>query len=94
MCRLIAVAVLFVGVSNTFAQPIPRLTVLTPAGGQAGTTVQLTLAGVDLDVVSSFMIAPAGITGVPTPDPKNPGIIIPPEFTLRITKNMRPGPVC
>lgn len=91
MCRLIAVAFLFVCSSTSFAQPIPRLTVLTPAGGQAGTTVQLTIAGVDLDTVSSLMIAPAGITAVPTPDPKKAGTLLPNQFTLTIPKEVQPG---
>ncbi len=91
MYRFQYAALLLILGSTAFAQPIPRLTVLTPPGGQAGTTVQLTLAGADLDTISSLMISPAGIIAESTPDPKKAGTFLPNQFTLKIPKDMPSG---
>lgn len=93
MYRFLSAAFLLVVSSSVYAQPIPRLTVLTPAGGQAGTTVQLTLAGVDLDTTTSLMISTPGIIAERTPDPKKAGTFLPNQFTLKIPKDLQSGTI-
>ena len=63
MCSrfLLALSSLAFCISPVLAQPQPRLTVLTPPGGQAGTAVKVALAGTDLEDTTSLLIAPAGL---------------------------------
>lgn len=71
---LVSLVVLVCASSLLFAQPTPRLTVISPLGGQAGTSVQVTITGVDLEDVTSLMIFPAGLTveRVPAPPKAEP----------------------
>lgn len=73
------------------AQPTPRLTTLTPPGGQSGTNIQITLAGVDLDDVTSLMIAPAGLSAERVPNPAKKGEFLPNTFTIKIPQETLPG---
>jgi len=61
--------------------PNPRLTVLTPGGGKAGTTLEVTFAGTDLEEPQALIFSHARIKAVPVvppaptpvkPDPKKP----------------------
>jgi hypothetical protein len=73
-----------------FAQPTPRLTIVTPAGGQAGTTVLVKLTGVDLDVSTNLIIAPAGLTVTRVPNLIKTGDFLPNQFIIRIPKDLPP----
>lgn len=73
------------------AQPTPRLTILTPPGGQAGTSVTVTLTGVDLDVSSSLLITPAGLTAERAPNPAKAGDFLPNQFIIKIPKETAPA---
>ncbi|HQR06113.1 MAG TPA: hypothetical protein PLN21_04780 [Gemmatales bacterium] len=87
MLRFLASLVVFVCASSSlFAQPTPRLTIISPLGGQAGTSVQVTITGVDLEDVTSLMIFPAGLTveRIPAPPKAEPAKSEP-------TKKTEPG---
>ncbi len=73
------------------AQVHPRLTVLTPPGGQAGTSVKVTLTGVDLDEVTGLMIHPAGLTAQRVPDPAKKGQFLPNQYEIKIPPDLPPG---
>lgn len=92
MLRYLAVLVCFsFSVDSLQAQPVPRLNVLSPAGGQVGTEVKVVLTGTDLDEVTSLLIAPAGLTAERTPDPAKKGSFLPNAFTIKIPKETVPG---
>jgi hypothetical protein len=70
--------------------PNPRLTVLTPCGGKAGSTVEVTFTGVDLEEPQALLFSHPGIKAEPiqrppppAPDPKKP---MPPAPKPPITK--------
>src|SRR4051812_6975395 len=67
--------------------PLARLQSILPAGGQAGTTVQVTFEGVDLDDASAVHFSTAGITPERTPT-NAPGV-----FAIKIASDVSPG-VC
>jgi hypothetical protein len=70
--------------SPLFAQlPAARLTNVFPPGGQAGTTVEVTVAGSDLDEPERLHFPLSGITG----KPKNDGA----QFLVTIAPNVPPG---
>jgi hypothetical protein len=52
--------------------PQPRLLVVSPAGGQAGTTVEVTLTGNDLDDPQRLLFNHPGIKAEPVADPQPP----------------------
>jgi hypothetical protein len=58
--------------------PTPRLFVVTPPGGRAGTTVEVTFTGIDLDKPEKLLFDDAGFTAEPVAeatvavDPKRP----------------------
>lgn len=58
------------------ALPIPRITSVFPAGAQVGKTVDVSIAGTDLEEASGLMFSHPGLTGEliieaePKPDPK------------------------
>lgn len=68
--------------------PSPRLNALTPAGGKAGTTVEVAFAGTDLEAPQQLLFSHAGIkaeaivTPPPPPDPKKPAPVKPPMPTI------------
>lgn len=64
--------------------PTPTLTWVFPAGGQAGTTNLITVAGTDLDDPTGLLFSHPGVTGAPVPG--KPG-----EFTVRIPEGTAPG---
>jgi hypothetical protein len=49
--------------------PQPRLLVVSPAGGQAGTSVEVTLTGIDLEDPQKLLINHAGIKADPIAEP-------------------------
>jgi Bacterial pre-peptidase C-terminal domain len=49
--------------------PNPRLSVITPAGGKAGSTVEVTFAGTDLEEPDGLYFSHAGIKAVPVLPP-------------------------
>jgi hypothetical protein len=52
--------------------PTPRLTVVTPCGAKAGTTVELTFAGTDLNDPKALLFSHPGIKAAPVPPPLPP----------------------
>ncbi|MCI0683855.1 MAG: hypothetical protein L0Y71_17250 [Gemmataceae bacterium] len=52
--------------------PVPRLATVTPPGAKAGTTVEVTLTGADLDEVQSLYVSDAKIKAERLPDPPPP----------------------
>lgn len=87
--------------AQTAAHPAPRLSAVTPAGGQKGTTVEVVLTGADLDEISSLIFSDSGIKAerVPDPpppkkDPKKPAKPAPPRpptFRVTIPADAAPG---
>lgn len=78
------------------AYPQPRLQALLPAGGKAGTTVEVTLTGSDLDDVQTLMFSHPGIKAElipppPPPDPKKPTPPGPPRFRVQIAADVPLG---
>jgi hypothetical protein len=83
--------------------PHPRLNVLTPCGGKAGTTVEVAFAGTDMEQPESLWFSHPGIKGTPIipptppPDPKikDPAKqpMAPPvsKFSVVIDKGVPPG---
>src|SRR5450755_3465345 len=59
-------------IANGNLWPKPRLTILTPAGGKAGTTFEVGFAGTELDDPQSLYFNHPGIKAVPVipPPPK------------------------
>ncbi len=59
---------------NGHQWPVPRLTVLTPSGGQVGTTIEVTFAGTELEEPTELIFSHPGIKGPavipPLPEPK------------------------
>lgn len=73
--------------------PVPRLTVLTPTGGKAGATMEVTFAGADVEEPTGLLFSHPGIKGtsivppIPAPDPKaKPDPKAPPPKAPPITK--------
>jgi hypothetical protein len=65
--------------------PLPRLTIVTPNGGKLGTTVEVTLTGLDLDEPAGLIFSHPGLKAElipppppPAPDPKKPNDKPPP----------------
>jgi hypothetical protein len=94
LCRqLLALSSLLLTLAPLAAQPLPRLTHLTPSGGQAAMAVKVTLTGPDLDDTTALLLAPAGLIAerVPDPDPKKKGQFLPNQFEIKIPADMQPG---
>lgn len=85
------------GVSSAYAQPpsypVTRLYTVTPPGGKVGTTVEITLGGVDLDDVVALYFSHPGLKGdrVPDPDPKKAGQFVANKFRVAIAPNTPVG---
>ncbi|HZT81179.1 MAG TPA: hypothetical protein VFA26_13185 [Gemmataceae bacterium] len=83
------------------AYPQPRLTVLTPAGAKAGTTVEVVFAGTDVEEPESLRFSHPGIKGepiippTPPPDPKKKGPNPPrppiTRFKVTVAPDVPPG---
>ena len=85
-CRVVALAflgiTLLAGAARAQPQgpgmPNPRLTSVVPAGGKAGTTVEVTFTGTDLEEPQQLLFSHPAIkaeaieTPPPPPDPKKP----------------------
>lgn len=73
------------GAASTFAQlPSSRLFAVFPAGGQAGTTVDLTLTnGLELEEIQRLIFSHPGITAVAKPAPN--------QFTVTIAADVPAG---
>ena len=75
--------------------PGARLTAVFPAGGQAGSSVQLGLTGADLDDTAALLFSHPGITA--TPKTAEPGLgqsgpqPVEGAFTVQIPADVRPG---
>ena len=97
--RVASVAALaWLGSAASFGQtPLPsaQLNSLFPAGGQQGTSVEVTVSGTDLDGLTGLHFSHAGITAVPKMIP--PGDIytqprpIPNQLTVTIAGDVPPG---
>lgn len=69
--------------------PAPRLLTVTPPGGQAGTTVPVTLTGDHLDDVEDLFFSHPGLTATPQRDDE--GRPVPGSWTLSIASDCPPG---
>jgi hypothetical protein len=107
LSRLVALAA-FLAPAAALAQPPqpglpqPTLTTVTPAGGKAGSSVEIVLAGTDLDLPAQLVTSHPGITAeavlppVPPADPKKPATppppsAGPPKFKVTIAPNVPVG---
>ena len=75
----LALALLAVGAGAAHAQPqlpsalpSPRLLLVTPPGARAGTSVEVTLAGTDLDHPERLVFSHPGIKAEPVAAPEPP----------------------
>jgi len=77
--------------TTAFAQQLPRATFnsIYPAGGQQGTSVDVTVAGGDLDGANQLVFSHAGIKAVPKKDGN--GKAIANQYTITIAKNVPVG---
>ena len=87
-------AILIAATSPLPAQlPVPVLESIFPAGGQAGTTVVVTVTGEELEGATGLLFSTAeqgfSITGEALPSTESPGN--PNRFRLQIPANARPG---
>jgi hypothetical protein len=69
--------------------PLARLTAIFPAGGQAGSTVEVTLTGQDLDDLARLHFAHAGFSAKPKLSPT--GVAEPGKFVVAIDPSVPPG---
>ncbi len=69
--------------------PAPRLLTVTPMGGQAGTQVEVKLAGENLDEADELLFSHPGITAVPVCD--DSGVPIQGRFLISIAADCPPG---
>jgi hypothetical protein len=87
---ILALLVPLAGFPRALAElPLARLTAIFPAGSQAGSTVELTLSGQDLDDVSRLHFAHAGFSAKPKPSPS--GVPEPGKFLLAIDPSVPAG---
>ncbi|MDP7051905.1 MAG: hypothetical protein QF600_08265 [Verrucomicrobiota bacterium] len=76
---------------DTQAQQLPRarMTAVFPAGGQQGTSVDVTISGGDLDGANGLFFSHKGIAAVPRKDDK--GNVVANQYTVTIAKNVPVG---
>ena len=76
---------------DTSAQQLPRarITSIFPAGGQLGTSVDVTITGGDLDGSKQLFFSHKGITAAPKKDDK--GNMVANQYTVAIAKNVPVG---
>src|SRR5262249_44486749 len=91
----LALAFALIFLEQAFAQlPTAQLTSAFPAGAQQGTTVELTIAGADLDDCSRLLFNHSGITAKPKmvagtavePEHAQPG-----QFVVNVASDVPPG---
>ncbi|MFO1497523.1 MAG: hypothetical protein U1G07_03840 [Verrucomicrobiota bacterium] len=70
--------------------PLARLTSIFPPGGQAGQTVEVTVAGIDLDGARELIFSHPKIAGKPLAGPK-PGEFSTNRFAVTIDGSVTPG---
>ena len=81
---------------SLFAQlPAPSLNLISPAGGQVGSEVAVTITGVELEESNNLLFSNSGITAsqkVTAPDEIDPkGVPVPQQFLIKIADNVPPG---
>ena len=76
---------------ETQAQQLPRarMTAIFPAGGQQGTSVEITISGGDLDGAGRLFFSHEGLAAVPKKDDK--GNVVANQYTVTIAKNVPVG---
>jgi hypothetical protein len=93
---LVVLAVYSISLVPVWAQlPVPNLNSLFPLGGQQGTTVEVTVAGTNLDESEKLLFSHPGITALPkqqpadefNPQPRN----VPNQFVVQVAANVSPG---
>lgn len=96
-CSLLALAAVILLAGTTWAQtlPVARLFSVFPPGAKQGTTIDVTIAGADLEGVSKLLFSDPGITAVQKTVPPGLGETgpqgVPGQFTLTIAADAKPG---
>ncbi|MEY3459663.1 MAG: hypothetical protein RL215_2820, partial [Planctomycetota bacterium] len=75
--------------AQTVCLPLPRLLTTTPMGGRAGTQVDLTITGENLDDDAQLLFSHPGLAAVPKTDAA--GKPLPGQYTLSIAADCPPG---
>ncbi|MCS6976083.1 MAG: hypothetical protein NZM31_03605 [Gemmatales bacterium] len=78
---------------NPPVYPSPRLLTITPPGGKLGTSVEVTVAGTDLDDATELHFSHPGLKAarVPDPDPNKAGQFVPNKFSVTIAPDVPLG---
>ena len=83
------------GVLHAQALPVAKLFSIFPLGGKQGTTVDVTIAGADLEGAAKLYFSTPGITAVQKTSPPGLGQTgpqpVPGQFTLTIPADAKPG---
>ena len=83
------------GVAHAQALPVAKLFSIFPLGGKQGTTVDVTIAGADLEGAAKLYFSTPGITAVQKTSPPGLGQTgpqpVPGQFTLTIPADTKPG---
>lgn len=98
---LLAQSAVHAQIVNGNQWPVPRLTVLTPCGAKAGTTLEVAFTGTEVEDPTALLFSHPGIKGTPIippdpkPDPKDPKKTPPKQpiskFTVTIDKGVPIG---
>lgn len=88
---LILAAILMTALSAAAQLPVARLYTISPAGGQVGTTFEVSITGADLDEVTALRFTDTNVTG--TPKVAETGLPEANKFVLTLSSNALPG-VC
>jgi hypothetical protein len=79
------------GINLASAQlPVARLLTVSPAGGQIGTTFEVSVSGADLDELAELRFSDTNISAKPKLSPDS-GLSEPNKFIVTITSNALPG---
>ncbi len=71
--------------------PYARLFTVTPPGGKLGSTVEVTIGGVDLEEVFALYFSHPGLKAAGIPDPMKPGSFLANKFTVTIAPDVAIG---
>lgn len=86
---LVAFVVVAFCTASAFAElPMARVTALFPPGGRVGSTVDVSVSGLDLDGATELRFSRAGLTASKSDDPSTQ---IEAKFKVSIGKNVPPG---
>jgi hypothetical protein len=101
---LLPASALYAQIVNGNQWPVPRLTVLTPCGGKAGTTIEVGFVGTELEDPTALVFSHPGIKGTPIippippvdpkakPDPAKKPVALPiTKFSVTIAKDVPVG---